>query len=428
MAATILRGPAALIGGLTADETDEVVAESAHAQQREHAYTDSLSGTEPTVPETELTGPAGTTVPGCLDASGDQLPTVKGGQGEKVDDTEGEMDDCESKQEIYREPDTPVRRGSNGTVVKRRRHRKRSGQLVDAKEGRHDSVDEKRNGACENDETCDRSQEPPARQHAGGDCKASPGEEEIHGRPGGRHLGALQRGGGVVPARLGPVNETHRTADRQQTQRPASRTCHTGEETRTEAESELLDVDPDPPGNNKVPSLMSHHSDPDQQERDTDVDESAHMPTVLRWIRFAPGIGDERAPRRPQHPNASNAEALASVGGMSDYESLIQTARQRLGTSPPSVDRQLDGEEVQLSIRLPAGLRAAVAEVATDRRQSVTAFVTETLRDVVIAATDPFAGLAADMTAHARTALGDAVRSGDYAAAATAVDAAEQDG
>ncbi|MGH9067050.1 MAG: hypothetical protein ACRD0J_06130 [Acidimicrobiales bacterium] len=110
---------------------------------------------------------------------------------------------------------------------------------------------------------------------------------------------------------------------------------------------------------------------------------------------------------------------------METYEDLIGSARRRLGARGPAPEHDLGGEEVQLSVRLPAGLRTAVADVASGRGQSVTAFVIDTLRQAVTLETDPFAGLASDMATHAREVLAEAVRSGDYAAAAAEVDAAE---
>ncbi|MGH9065585.1 MAG: hypothetical protein ACRD0L_16750 [Acidimicrobiales bacterium] len=111
---------------------------------------------------------------------------------------------------------------------------------------------------------------------------------------------------------------------------------------------------------------------------------------------------------------------------MEDYERLIEVARRRLGARPVAPRRDLGGAEVQLSVRVPAGLRAAVAEVAALSNRSVTTFVTDVLSSAVAIETDPFAGLAADMTAHTRAVLGEAVRSGDYAAAAASVEAAER--
>ncbi|MDQ1505749.1 MAG: hypothetical protein QOD57_3476, partial [Actinomycetota bacterium] len=45
---------------------------------------------------------------------------------------------------------------------------------------------------------------------------------------------------------------------------------------------------------------------------------------------------------------------------MESYEDLIQKARSRV-LSELAIRSELGGEEVQLSVRLPAGLRAAVA-------------------------------------------------------------------
>ncbi len=121
---------------------------------------------------------------------------------------------------------------------------------------------------------------------------------------------------------------------------------------------------------------------------------------------------------------------FASMTGAEGYDALIQLARERL-SRPASArldaEHDLGGDEVQLSVRLPAGLRTAVADAANRRGQSVTRFVTEALRKEVHSDADPFAGLAVDLTERIRSALAAAVRAGDYAAAAAAVDAAEQD-
>jgi hypothetical protein len=80
---------------------------------------------------------------------------------------------------------------------------------------------------------------------------------------------------------------------------------------------------------------------------------------------------------------------------------------------------------VQISFRVSPRLREELAAAARNRRQSVTAFVTEVLEDAVRVERDPFAHLAADMTARFRRRLGEAVESGTYAEAAAEVDRME---
>lgn len=55
----------------------------------------------------------------------------------------------------------------------------------------------------------------------------------------------------------------------------------------------------------------------------------------------------------------------------------------------------------------------------------MTSFVVESLEDAVQVATDPFAGLAARMTAEFRAELGRAIDSGAYAEAAAEIDRVE---
>jgi small-conductance mechanosensitive channel len=112
---------------------------------------------------------------------------------------------------------------------------------------------------------------------------------------------------------------------------------------------------------------------------------------------------------------------------MESYDELIQKARSRVRSELAPIRSELTGEEVQLSVRLPAGLRAAVAEVAARRKQSVTAFVTETLERAVQEAADPFAALAAELARQTRAVLAEAVDSRAYAEAAGQVDAAERE-
>jgi hypothetical protein len=115
------------------------------------------------------------------------------------------------------------------------------------------------------------------------------------------------------------------------------------------------------------------------------------------------------------------------MGLVERYDELVEKARALVRAELGPLRSELGGEQVQLSVRLPEGLRAAVADAAARRHQSLTAFVTETLERAVREASDPFAGLAAELARQARSVLADAVDSGAYAEAAAEIDAAEQD-
>lgn len=110
---------------------------------------------------------------------------------------------------------------------------------------------------------------------------------------------------------------------------------------------------------------------------------------------------------------------------MESYADLVEKARARVRAELGPLRSEFGGEQVQLSVRLPEGLRAAVADTAARRGLSLTAFVTETLEQAVHEASDPFAGLAADLARRTRAALATAIESGAYADAAAEIDAAE---
>ncbi len=84
-----------------------------------------------------------------------------------------------------------------------------------------------------------------------------------------------------------------------------------------------------------------------------------------------------------------------------------------------------DGPEVQLSVRVPAGLRSAVASTAAAQELTVTAFVDRALRKAVIEANDSFAGLAADLVSSVRFEIRSAINDGTYREASAAVDREE---
>jgi hypothetical protein len=112
---------------------------------------------------------------------------------------------------------------------------------------------------------------------------------------------------------------------------------------------------------------------------------------------------------------------------MTTYDDLIAQARARArGLSAVRVGVLPGGEEVQLSVRLPASLRTSVAAVAAQRGQSVSGFVNELLERAVREESDPFAGLGADLAAHCRSVLAAAVESGAYRRAAEALDEDER--
>ena len=112
---------------------------------------------------------------------------------------------------------------------------------------------------------------------------------------------------------------------------------------------------------------------------------------------------------------------------MTGYDDLINKARSRARNDLVPLRSELGGDQVQLSVRLPEGLRAAVAVVAARRDQSLTAFLIETLERAVLEEADPFTGLAADLARQARAVLAEAVESGAYAEAAAEVDGGEEE-
>lgn len=108
---------------------------------------------------------------------------------------------------------------------------------------------------------------------------------------------------------------------------------------------------------------------------------------------------------------------------MMSYDLLIDEAKRRLDVPREEPLLDLDGEDVQMSVRLPVGLRDAVNDLARRRGQTLSAFVTELLVKAVGSDRDPFVALASDLAKHTRGALATAVEVGDYAGAADEVDA-----
>jgi hypothetical protein len=108
---------------------------------------------------------------------------------------------------------------------------------------------------------------------------------------------------------------------------------------------------------------------------------------------------------------------------VSEFAQAIKAAR----AAAPPPGRSLDplgldeGSEVQLSVRVPEGLRTAVASTAAARRMTVTAFVESALRRAVTDANDSFAGLATELARRVRAEIRSAIDDGTYRDIADAV-------
>lgn len=112
---------------------------------------------------------------------------------------------------------------------------------------------------------------------------------------------------------------------------------------------------------------------------------------------------------------------------MDDYDRFIEEAKQRLNLPGDKPAFDLGGDEVQLSVRIPSGLRDALNGAARRRGVILTALVTELFVNAVGSDRDPFVALASDLADRIRTELAAAVAAGDYAAAAAAINKAEAD-
>jgi hypothetical protein len=112
---------------------------------------------------------------------------------------------------------------------------------------------------------------------------------------------------------------------------------------------------------------------------------------------------------------------------VSRFADAIDAARSAAPTADyPEPAAAFDyGPEVQLSVRVPEGLRSAVASTAAAQKMTVTAFVDRALRSAVTEANDSFAGLAADLARNVRAELRAAIDDGTYREASAAV---EQEG
>lgn len=115
------------------------------------------------------------------------------------------------------------------------------------------------------------------------------------------------------------------------------------------------------------------------------------------------------------------------MGGMSKFTNAIEAARRGV----PAQESPLDtsalhvGPEVQLSVRVAEGLRAAVTSTANAQGLTVTAFVERALHRAVVDSNDSFAGLAADLARNVRAELRSAVEDGAYREAAAEVEREE---
>lgn len=112
---------------------------------------------------------------------------------------------------------------------------------------------------------------------------------------------------------------------------------------------------------------------------------------------------------------------------MSKFSDAIETARQEAPSQRQSLDTASlrDGREVQLSVRVPEGLRLAVASTAAVQGMTVTAFVERALRRAVIESNDSFAGLAAELARHVRDELHSLIGDSTYREAAADVEREE---
>ena len=93
----------------------------------------------------------------------------------------------------------------------------------------------------------------------------------------------------------------------------------------------------------------------------------------------------------------------------------------------PSLDTSSlhDGPEVQLSVRVPEGLRTAVASTAAARAMTVAGFVERALQRAVIESNDSFAGLAADLARNVRAEMHSMIGDNTYREAAAEVEREE---
>jgi hypothetical protein len=112
---------------------------------------------------------------------------------------------------------------------------------------------------------------------------------------------------------------------------------------------------------------------------------------------------------------------------VSRFEEQIKAARRAASSRPQSLATSSldDGPEVQLSVRLPETLRAAIASTAAAESMTVTAFVTRALRLAISETNDSFVGLAADLSRNLRAELRSTIEDGTYREASAEVEREE---
>jgi hypothetical protein len=112
---------------------------------------------------------------------------------------------------------------------------------------------------------------------------------------------------------------------------------------------------------------------------------------------------------------------------MSRFADAIEAARAGATSGERTLDTSSldDGPEVQLSVRVPEGLRSAVTATAVAQEMTVTAFVHRALLRAVIEASDSFAGLAADLSRNVRAEIRSTIEDGTYREASAEVEREE---
>jgi hypothetical protein len=108
---------------------------------------------------------------------------------------------------------------------------------------------------------------------------------------------------------------------------------------------------------------------------------------------------------------------------MSKFAEAIEAARRVTSAQegPLHTPSLHDGPQVQLSVRVPEGLRSSVASTANAQGLTVTAFVERALQRAVAEANDSFVGVAADLARNIRAELRSAMEDGAYREAASEV-------
>lgn len=112
---------------------------------------------------------------------------------------------------------------------------------------------------------------------------------------------------------------------------------------------------------------------------------------------------------------------------MSKVADAVEEARRGTAAHVGTLDRSglHAGPEVQLSVRVPEGLRSAVTRCANAQGTTVTGFVERVLQRAVVEANDSFAGLAATLASNLRAELRSAIKDCAYREAAAEVEREE---